>query len=140
VGDNLKTVIVAGEDGTPVEVSSLGGLQVVPADHVEATTLIAVANRTTSGTDIALVAAPGSGNRIVLVGIVATISAEANVLVHWGSGTSLPVLQFNYLAGSGVAYHWGPYGPKGGDNAALTFDLGTTVNLQLTVYYYTEAI
>lgn len=140
MGQNLQTVVIAGADASPVEVTTDGSLQVTPAPHVNETIQVATASGTLGATDQTVVAAPGSGVRIVLVGYVITTSVDATILLHYDTGTSNPILEFASIEGGGVAYHFGGYGPKGGDNEGLFFDQSTTSVIRVTAYYYTEAV
>lgn len=141
MGKNIQTVKPVDADGDALSIDADGRLETTPSAHVSPTILVEdVVISSAGSTNNTVIAAPGSGLRIVLVGIVSTTDVAVDLIYHWGTTASDVVLRYNYIADGGVAYHWGAYGPKGGDNEALTVDHAITATYTTTVYYYTEAV
>lgn len=131
MGQNIPTVIVGNPDDIGGGGSSGQNLSV------------AVGTSTTLSDDNLVVAAPGAGNRLVVVGFVATTSAECEVVIHFETASGSPteiVCQFDGITGGGVAYNFAPNFINGPTNEGLYFDHDATTVITVTAYYYTEAV
>lgn len=124
-------------DGNDVLVDTDGNMQVILPAAI-ATPSVAVANTTASGTNQQILAAQGSGVKTRLHGLVVTTDTATDILLHWGDGTTDPVMVFDHIEGGGVAYHYGLHGLLSDANEALKVDVGATADVRYTVYYTTE--
>jgi len=138
LGNQTRLVTVVDTDGDPVSIDANQYLRVIQAGQPDVTMLTATKSTTASGTNTTVIAAPGAGISIVITGILVTIETEAKVLLHWGDGTTDPVMEFDYLSNSGVAFSYGFHGPKSAANEALKIDVDATSNVITNIWYYED--